>query len=68
MQIHELKSKMDFYVDSIYQKGYDLGYESVLEELEQKADKFWNQGFEKESAALLVAIKEIRGTANVENL
>lgn len=68
MKIHELKSKLDFYIDSIYQKGYDLGYESVLEELEIMSDRLWNDGNEAEAEAIKLAAATIRGTANVENL
>ena len=68
MNITELKHKMDFYVDSIYQKGYDLGYESVLEELEVMSDRFWNDGLEREAEAIRLAAATIRGSANVENL
>ena len=68
MNITELKSKLDFYIDSIYQKGYDLGNESVLEELEIMSDRLWNDGNETEAEAIKLAAATIRGTANVENL
>lgn len=68
MKISELKSKLDFYVDSIYQKGYDMGYESALEELDQISDSLWNDGLESEAEAIRTALATVRGTANEENL
>lgn len=68
MKINELKSKMDFYVDSIYQAGYDLGYESVLEELDTISNNLWNDGLETEAEAIRIALTTIRATANENSL
>jgi hypothetical protein len=61
MSINDLKSKLDFHVDAIYQKGYDLGFESVLEDLEQIADSWWNCGFNTPAEMLRLEIRKIRG-------
>jgi len=68
MNINELKSKLDFYVDSIYQKGYDLGYESVLEEFDNIADAIWNKGLETDAEVLRMVIASVRKGASEENL
>lgn len=44
MKIRETKQQIDFYVDSLFQSGYDLGWNSVIEEIEQQADVQWNEG------------------------
>lgn len=68
MKINELKSKLDFYVDSIYQKGYDLGYEASLEEFDRIADGLWNQGLHADAEILRMAIKSVRKGSSEENL
>lgn len=68
MKLNELKSKLDFYVDSIYQKGYDLGYETVLEEFDQIADAIWNKGLETDAEILRMVIASVRKGASEENL
>lgn len=61
MNISELKHKLDFHVDAIYQKGYDLGFESVLEELDLIADAWWNHDFKVPADMLRMEIKKLRG-------
>jgi hypothetical protein len=61
MKITDLKNTLDFTVDAIYQKGYDLGFESVLEELELIADSWWNNGFTTPAEMLRMEIKKLRG-------
>jgi hypothetical protein len=60
MKINELKSKLDFYTDAIYQKGYDLGFESILEELEQISDSWHNNGFTSPAEMLRLEIRKLR--------
>lgn len=68
MKITELKSKLDFYVDSIYQQGYDLGYESALEEFDRIADALWNQKLHADAEILRMVIKSVRKGSSEENL
>lgn len=68
MKINELKSKLDFYVDSIYQKGYDLGYEAALEEFDQIADRLWNEGLETDAEILRMVVASVREASSEENL
>ena len=60
MSINDLKSKLDFHVDAIYQKGYDLGFESLLEELEQISDSWHNNGFTTPAEMLRLEIRKLR--------
>jgi hypothetical protein len=64
MKTTELKSKLDFYVDALYQKGYDFGYECALEELDLIADKLWNSGMAEQADAIRIAVGQIREELN----
>lgn len=68
MKISELKTKLDYYVDSIYQAGYDMGFDSVLEEFEAISDNLWNQGLELEAEAIRTALTKIRATSDENSL
>lgn len=61
MRITELKNTLELTIDAIYQKGYDLGFESVLEDLEMIADSWWNNGFTTPAEMLRMEIKKLRG-------
>lgn len=60
MRITDLKRQLDFHVDAIYQKGYELGYETVLEDFEQIADAWWNAGFTSPAEMLRLEIRKMR--------
>jgi hypothetical protein len=68
MKISELKSKLDFYVDAIYQKGYDQGHESVIEELEGISDNLWNDDYKDAAEVIRAAIKIVKAGSDEENL
>lgn len=65
MEIHELLEKVSFYNEAIYQKGYDLGWESALEELDQVSDALWNRGETATGQALRDVINRVRGQNDV---
>ena len=60
MKVTEIKKQLEFYQDLLYQKGYDLGFESLLEELEQIADSWHNAGFTSPAEMLRLEIKKLR--------
>ena len=60
MEINELKQKLEFYQDAIYQEGYDLGWEAALETLDQLADALWNKGMSATGQSLREIIKSVR--------
>jgi hypothetical protein len=60
MKLTELKSKMDFLQDALYQKGYDLGFESLLEDFEQIADSWHNNGFTAPAEMLRLELRKLR--------
>jgi uncharacterized protein YpuA (DUF1002 family) len=60
MKIHEIKNNIEFNLDALYQKGFDLGWDTVLEDLEQMSDNWYNTGKTTEAETLRNAIKEMR--------
>jgi hypothetical protein len=68
MTITELKSQTDFFIDAIYQKGYDLGFESVTEELEAISDRLWNDGLKEAAETIRGAVRVVRAGSSEENL
>lgn len=62
MKIHEIKSNIEFNMDALYQKGFDLGWDTVLEDMEQMSDNWYNTGKTIEAEALRNAVKEMRTT------
>lgn len=60
MKIHEIKTNMEFYMDALYQKGFDLGWDTILEDFEQMSDNWYNAGRTAEAEALRKAVKEMR--------
>lgn len=44
MLITELKGKVEFYVDAMFQAGYDRGWNQVLVELDEMSNREWNLG------------------------
>lgn len=59
MKIDELKQNLDFYVDAIFQRGYDLGWESVVAQLESFSDREWNNGNKTTAEVIRKVIKTI---------
>jgi hypothetical protein len=68
MNLSELKSKLDFYVDAIYQKGYDCGFETVIEELDAISDRLWNDGHKDAAEVIRGVVKLVKGTFDEETL
>jgi hypothetical protein len=42
MNIKRIKEQLDYQIDTLFQAGYDLGWNALLEDLEQYADTQWN--------------------------
>ena len=56
----EIKQDIEFNLDLLLQKGYDLGVISLLEDFEQIADAWWNAGFTSPAEMLRQEIKKVR--------
>lgn len=60
MKVNEIKGQLDFFTDALFQTGYDMGWNSVLEELEQMSDREWNQGDATRAEAIRWAVNKLR--------
>ena len=60
MKVSEIKSQLEFFTDTLFQVGYDMGWNSVLEELEQAADREWNIGNKTTAEVLRKSLNEFR--------
>lgn len=60
MEINEIKQQTEFLQDVLYQKGYDLGWESALESMEQVSDRLWNRGDSATGEMLRDIINRVR--------
>ena len=61
MKVHELKQQIDANLDLLFQSGYDLGWNSVIEEIQQRADAEWNAKNIPSARALLKLIAQLNG-------
>lgn len=59
--IGEIKNRLDHNLDELYQKGYDLGWQSVIENLIQLADAKFNAQEYEAAKHLEWAVKVIEG-------
>lgn len=60
MRVNEIKGQLDFFTDALFQAGYDMGWNSVLEEMDQLADREWNKGNAVMGEAIRSAVNNIR--------
>jgi len=61
MKVHELKQQIDANLDVLFQSGYDLGWNSVIEEIQQRADSEWNANNKTTAVILLKLISQLNG-------
>lgn len=60
MKVNEIKNQIEFFTDSLFQAGYDMGWNSVLEELQQLSDREWNNGNTTTAEVIRKALEEIQ--------
>lgn len=61
MKVHDLKQQIDANLDVLFQSGYDLGWNSVIEEIQQRADSEWNVNNKTTAVILLKLISQLNG-------
>jgi len=61
MKVHDLKQQIDANLDVLFQSGYDLGWNSVIEEIQQRADSEWNINNKTTAVILLKLISKLNG-------
>lgn len=60
MHFREIKSKIDFYEEALYQHGYDLGWNAALETMQVVSDALWNNGDSATGEALRDVLQRVR--------
>ena len=61
MKVKEIKNQIEFFADALFQSGYDLGWNAVLEELQQLSDAEWNSGNTTTAEVIRKALKDVDG-------
>lgn len=61
MRIKDVKQQIEVNLDILFQMGYDLGWNSVIEEIQQEADREWNLGNETTSKVMQKLIERFSG-------
>ena len=61
MRIKDVKQQIEVNLDILFQAGYDLGWNSVIEEIQQEADREWNLGNETTSKVMQKLIERFSG-------
>ncbi len=61
MRIKDVKQQIEVNLDILYQAGYDLGWNSVIQEIQQEADREWNLGNETTSKVMQKLIERFSG-------
>lgn len=64
MKVKEIKNQIEFFADALFQSGYDLGWNAVLEELQQLSDAEWNNGNTTTAEVIRRALKDVDGEWN----
>lgn len=59
MRVNEIKGKLDFYADALFQVGFDMGWNSIAEQLQQLSDTEWNEGNASRAEAIRWAINYV---------
>jgi hypothetical protein len=59
MKIDDIQTNITFYVDALFQKGYDMGWDAVIQELDNLSDREWNMGNKVTAEVIRKVIKEI---------
>ena len=61
MRVNDIKHQIDASLDILFQTGYDLGWNSVTEEIQQRTDAEWNLGNTTTAKILQKLAQEING-------
>lgn len=61
MRIKDVKQQIEVNLDILFQAGYDLGWNSVIQEIQQEADREWNLGNETTSKIMQKLIERFSG-------
>lgn len=59
MQIQEIKKQLEFYTDTLFQAGWELGWNSVIDEINEASDREWNIGNKTTAEVLRKLVKRL---------
>jgi hypothetical protein len=59
MKIQEIKQQLEFYADTLFQAGWELGWNSVIDEINATSDKEWNIGNKTTAEVLRKLVKRL---------
>lgn len=60
MNVKQIKEQIDYQIDTLFQAGYDLGWNALLEDVEQYADTQWNLNNKTTAEIVRKLINEMR--------
>jgi hypothetical protein len=61
MRVNEIKSQIEFHADALFQAGYDMGWNSLISELDTMSDQEWNIGNKVTADVIRSVIKKLEG-------
>lgn len=59
MRVKEIKQQIEFQTDALFQAGYDMGWNSLLNELDELSNKEWNIGNRATAEVIRRIVKEL---------
>lgn len=62
MRVKDIKQQIEFHADALFQAGYDMGFNSVLAELDELSNKEWNIGNRVTAEVIRKVVKELGGS------
>lgn len=62
MRVKEIKQQIEFQTDALFQAGYDMGWNAILNELDELSNKEWNIGNRVTAEVIRKVVKELGGS------
>jgi len=62
MRVKEIKQQLEFHADALFQAGYDMGWNSLINELDTLSNEEWNIGNKVTADVIRNIIKKLEGS------
>ena len=62
MRVKDIKQQIEFQTDALFQAGYDMGWNAILNELDELSNKEWNIGNRVTAEVIRKVVKELGGS------
>ena len=59
MRVKDIKQQIEFQTDALFQAGYDMGWNALLNELDELSNKEWNIGNRTTAEVIRRIVKEL---------